>query len=106
MHLARLLRELTIICLGWADDLARELVTAGIPPDGRITTVASSPHLIPLPPMWREERDIAELVASRCRLFATWADQRAIASATSANPLLLGIAHGFRGFATACEEFM
>jgi hypothetical protein len=68
--------ELCTACLAWADAVARLMVTSDIPPDGRVTTIAAAPNLIPLPPAWRDQQEVLELSVSRCEMFANWADDR------------------------------
>ena len=75
--LSRTLSEVSHSCLSWADDIARALARLGIPPDGRVTTVAASSNMTNLEPAWRKEPEVAQLVANRCLTFATWAGERA-----------------------------
>lgn len=75
--LSTTLSDVSRACVAWADDIVRAMARLGIPPDGRVTTVGSSPNMINLEPEWRTEPEVAALAASRCRTFATWAGERA-----------------------------
>ena len=59
---------------------------ADVPLDGRISTVTKSPNIVSLQPEWREEREVAELAVSRCRMFATWAEVRSDDPAIQGTP--------------------
>jgi hypothetical protein len=102
--LSRSLSRLSESCLRWADQIAHALATADVPPDGRVSTVASSPNAIPLEPRWRGEVEVAELAVSRCRMFAKWAEERANDPSIQGTPnshLLTSIAEDLRRFSSA-----
>jgi hypothetical protein len=102
--LTRSLSNLSTSCLVWADQVAIALSMADVPPDGRVSTVAKSPNIVWLEPKWRDEKEVAELAVSRCRMFAAWAEERSNDPAIQGTPnshIFTSIAEDLRRFSPA-----
>jgi starvation-inducible DNA-binding protein len=60
----------------WADQVARLLVPLGVPPDGRVRSLAKDIPLNWVPDGWLRGDDARRLVADRLRTAAGWARHR------------------------------
>ena len=60
----------------WADQVAKHLVTLGVPPDGRVRSLAKDIPLNWVPDGWLPADEARRLVADRLRTVAGWARHR------------------------------
>ena len=60
----------------WADQVAKELIVLGVPPDGRVRALAEDLPLNWVPDGWLPIDDARQLVSSRLARVAGWARQR------------------------------
>jgi len=60
----------------WADQVARHLVKLGVPPDGRVRSLAEDIPLNWVPDGWLRADEARGLVADRLRTVAGWARHR------------------------------
>jgi hypothetical protein len=81
----------------WADQVATQLVAAGIAPDGRIRSLVKDLPLNWVPDGWLSSDDARGLIAERLALVAEWARYRQL-HATSADVELFDlVAAGLEG---------
>jgi hypothetical protein len=81
----------------WADQVATQLVAAGIAPDGRIRSLVKDLPLNWVPDGWLSSDDARGLIAERLALVAEWARYRQV-HATSADVELFDlVAAGLEG---------
>jgi len=60
----------------WADQVAKELIVIGVPPDGRVRALAEDLPFNWVPDGWLPIDDARQLVSSRLARVAGWARQR------------------------------
>lgn len=70
------LAEATAQWRGWADQVAKHLVSLGVPPDGRLRSLAEDIPLNWLPDGWLSPDDARRLLADRLGTVAEWARYR------------------------------
>jgi starvation-inducible DNA-binding protein len=66
-----------------ADQVSKYLVTLGVPPDGRVRSLAKDIPLNWVPEGWLPADEARRLVAARLRIVAGWARQRRSQAANS-----------------------
>ena len=74
-----------------ADQVARRLVALGVPPDGRVRSVAEDIPLHWVPDGWISREEAERLLADRLHLLASWARVRRSQSTDLATTQLLDV---------------
>jgi starvation-inducible DNA-binding protein len=82
---AELLREAATQWRGWADQLANHLVTLGVPPDGRVRSLAKDISVNWVPDGWLRLDDARRLLVVRLGTLAGWAATRRSQTSDSAS---------------------
>ena len=77
-----------------ADQVARRLVALGVPPDGRVRSLARDIPLHWVPEGWLRREEAERLLADRLRVVAAWARRRAQSSDRATTQLLDVVAAG------------
>jgi starvation-inducible DNA-binding protein len=75
-ELADWLAEATALWRSWADQVATHLVMLGVPPDGRVRSLANDIPIQWVPEGWLGCEDARRLVANRLDTIAEWAQYR------------------------------
>lgn len=75
-ELAEWLAEATAQWRGWADQVAKHLVSLGVPPDGRLRSLAEDIPLNWVPDGWLSPDEARRLLADRLGTVAEWARYR------------------------------
>jgi hypothetical protein len=79
---------------GWAEQVATQLVAAGVAPDGRVRSLAKDIPLNWVPEGWLSGGDAQRLIAERLALVAEWARYRHSQAKGAAAELLDLVASG------------
>jgi starvation-inducible DNA-binding protein len=75
-ELADWLTEATALWRSWADQVAKHLVTLGVPPDGRVRSLAKDIPIQWVPDGWLGCGDAGRLIANRLGTIAAWTRYR------------------------------
>lgn len=89
-ELAEWLVDATAQWRGWADQLAKHLVSLGIPPDGRVRSLAEDTALNWVPDGWLSLDEARQLLADRLGTVVEWASYRRSQATDTDTRALLG----------------
>jgi starvation-inducible DNA-binding protein len=88
-------------CRAWADQVAKQMVSVGIAPDGRVRSLAKGIPVHWVPDGWLRQDEAARLVAERLDILAGWTLYRqSQASDPDSERLLDGVAAGLEEYAS------
>ena len=88
----------------WADQVAKRLIELGIPPDGRVRSLAKDVPINWVPDGWLQLNDAQRLMVDRLRRLAGWAvDRRSLVTDPETLQLLSLVSSGLETQASALQ---
>jgi len=90
----------------WADQVAQRLITLGVPPDGRVRSLAKDVPMNWVPDGWLQLSEAQRLMGDRVNKLAEWAlDRRSRTADPETLQLLSVLSSGLETHATTLQTF-